>query len=329
MNALGRIGTAFLAYGGPNLAWRVFTGAGSRLLVLVYHRVLAPGETGFDPTQSYVSVPEFKEHVEGLLRKRRPVQLADVVGGDVPAGPSFAVTFDDGYADNLRVAYPILRDFGMPATVFLTTDAVSGRAALWWDRLWNALSRSDPDSFSALGRTYTLRNNADRVNAQGDLTALLKRRPDRDAVIGDIESQLGSRKNPPGDLYLSWDDVRTLSANGWEIGAHTKTHRILTTLPQEEAFAEIEESAAEIENETGVRPRLFAYPNGRAGDFDEEIITHLKTVGFIGAAAGDAGPETNELNPFAVKRVNLKGGETRSTFQLKVSGLYYKLKDRR
>jgi len=326
MKLINRIGAAVCAHCGPDFAWSLATGVSRRPVVLTYHRVLSNFDKAIDKTQRDVTEREFQFHVERLLSRRRPVLLYEIVWGEIGDGQVFAVTFDDGYGDNYRTAAPILRQLGVPATVFVTTDPVSGRGWLWWDRLANALTRSIGGSLSVFGREYEIKTEADVWNAQAELIGMLKRSPDRDTVIDDIVKQSGAKDEPQPGLYLTWDDVRALRDVGWEIGAHTRSHRILTSVPRKDAFAEIDDSADEIELETGTRPRLFAYPNGRPEDFNGEIITYLKKTGFVGACAGDGGPETKEPDPFTVKRIGPKGGETPSIFRLRVSGLYYKLK---
>ncbi|UCE27367.1 MAG: polysaccharide deacetylase family protein [Candidatus Coatesbacteria bacterium] len=326
MNFINRIGAAVSAYGGPDFAWRLATGLSRRPVVLTYHRVLSSSDEVVDKTQRDVTKGEFRAHVKRLLSRRRPVTLYDIVKGEIGDGQVFAITFDDGYGDNFRTAAPILRELGVPAAVFVTTDPVSGRGWLWWDRLAYALTLSVGKSVSALGRNFEIASEADVWTAQAELTRTLKRATDRGAVIREIAEQSGMGNEPPPGLYLTWDDVRALRDDGWEIGAHTRSHRILTSLPREDAEIEIDECAREITDETGTGPRLFAYPNGRPGDFDDGIIAHLKETGFVGACASDAGPESNEPDPFAVKRIAPKGGEPASVFRLRVSGLYYKLR---
>lgn len=326
MKLIKRIGAAICAYGGPNAIWKIAVGSRRSPVILAYHRVLSRRDATIDRTQRYVTENEFKAQIEYLLLRRNPLPLIDIVTGEIGDGSVFAVTFDDGYGDNYRTAAPILKDFGVPASVFVTTDPVSGRGWLWWDRLVDALMRSVGKTFAAFGRDWAIKTETDVWNTQTELTKLLKRKADRDDTIESIEEQLGVNENPPPGLYLTWGEIRELQTDGWEIGAHTKSHRILTSIPREDAFEEINESADEIENKTSTRPRFFAYPNGRAEDFDGEIIVHLKKAGFIGAVAGDAGPETRGIDPFAVKRIGPKSGEPRSVFLIRLSGLYYRFR---
>jgi peptidoglycan/xylan/chitin deacetylase (PgdA/CDA1 family) len=318
--------TALLAYGGANWTWKTLTGAGRRPVVVVYHRVLAGGELPVDRTQRYVTAAEFTRQITHLLRTRRPTTLAEVVAGADGARPAFAVNFDDGYGDTYRVAFPILRELGVTATAFVTTGVVSGGTWQWWDRLAHALSKSIGKTFRAAGRVYHLANEGAADSAQAALTVALKRSPRREAMVEDIETQLGVANCVPEGLYMSWEEIRTLRRCGWAIGAHSRTHRIYSSMTAEETRADVEGCAAHLEREIGERPRLFAPPNGRPGDYNDEVIATLREAGFAGAVTMVGGPVQPRAGPFRIARVAPQGGEPWGLFLLRLSGLYDKLK---
>lgn len=317
---------ALLAYGGANWVWKALTGANARPVVVVYHRVLAGDERPVDRTQRYVTAAEFKRQITHLLRTRRPTTLAELVADADGAGPAFAVNFDDGYGDTYRVAFPILRELGVTATAFVTTEVTSGEAWQWWDRLAHALSESIGRTFRAAGRVYHLADEEAADKAQAALTVALKRSPRREETVEDIESQLGVADGVPEGLYMSWEEVRTLRRCGWTIGAHSRTHRIYTSMTAEETRVDVEGCAAHLEREIGERPRLFAPPNGRPGDYDEEVIAILRRAGFAGAVTTVGGPVEPRAGPFRIARVAPRGGEPWPSFLLRLSGLYDRLK---
>jgi peptidoglycan/xylan/chitin deacetylase (PgdA/CDA1 family) len=328
MSLLKKAATAILAYGGGNWVWKALTGADRRPVVVVYHRVLAPGERPIDRTQRYVTAAEFTKQIAYLSRTRRATTLAELVTDADGAGGAFAVTFDDGYGDTYRIAFPILRELGVSATAFVTTEAISGGAWLWWDRLAYALSESIGKTFRAAGRVYHLANEEAVDSAQAALTVALKRSPRRDEVVEDIVTQLGVANGVPEGLYMSWEEVRALHRDGWAIGAHSRTHRIYTTMTAEETRADVEGCAAHIEREIGERPRLCAPPNGRPGDYDDEVIAILRRAGFTGAATMVGGPVRPKAGPFEIARVAPQGGEPWALFMLRLSGLYDVVKRR-
>ena len=326
MNLFKKAAVTLLAYGGPNWFWRAATRAARQPLVVAYHRVLSGSERFVDRTQGDVTAAEFEKQVTYLLRTRRWTTLGELVSGADGAGPAFAVTFDDGYGDTYRVAFPILRELGMTATAFITTEVASGHGWFWWDRLAYALSESIGKKFQVGGRYYHLENEEAADSAQAALTPRLKSSACSEAVVEDIENQLDVAKGVPEGLYLSWEEVRALYAEGWEIGAHSQTHRILTSLTREEARADIEACSSRIEREIGERPRLFAYPNGQPGDYDDGVIACLRATGFLGAVTMVGGPVSERTDPFRISRVAPRGGEPWALFLLRLSGLYDKVK---
>ena len=104
---------------------------------LSYHRVNDSGHPFFGGTPTRL----FRRQMD-LLRSRFDVQpLRVLTSGDVPRN-AVAITFDDGYRDNYTHAFPILRELGIPATIFLVTEAVDGNGMIWHDRIFDAYHRT-------------------------------------------------------------------------------------------------------------------------------------------------------------------------------------------
>jgi peptidoglycan/xylan/chitin deacetylase (PgdA/CDA1 family) len=97
--------------------------------VIAYHAV---GDCADDPYGLFVSKSDFEKQMAFLARRREVVPLDVVVAGEGFRGPTVAITFDDGYRNNLTVAAPILRRFGLPASVFVATGWL-GRKIEWMD----------------------------------------------------------------------------------------------------------------------------------------------------------------------------------------------------
>ena len=113
-------------------------------LILMYHRIALDE---IDPWHLCVSPQNFVAQMDVLRRRRRPMRLADLTHdleeGRCPRG-AVVVTFDDGYADNLVSALPVLEAFDVPATVFCTAGAVGRDEPFWWDRLAGLLLAPQP-----------------------------------------------------------------------------------------------------------------------------------------------------------------------------------------
>lgn len=317
-----------LAYGGADGFWRLINRSRHKPVVLAYHRVVKSGGEDADVTQGYVNVEQFERQIQEVTNKRRAVTVAEWLGKGSPVGPYVMVTFDDGYKDNLENAFPILEKYGVAASLYVTTDAVAGRRALWWDRLSGVFAAARGKAVDIDGRIFQIRNARDQAEAQAYATALWKRDPERDAKIDRLCDLLGVDGPMLPGMYLGWDQIRGLSDAGWEIGAHTRTHRVLTTLTAAELEEEVAGAAAEIAAALGKRPTTLSYPNGRPGDFNVEVKAMLRAAGFRGALTMLGGLVEKSGDVFEIPRVVPKSWESPAVFRMQLSGLYYRLKGR-
>jgi peptidoglycan/xylan/chitin deacetylase (PgdA/CDA1 family) len=209
------------------------------------------------------------------------------------------LTVDDGYRDFADIAVPILSRYGIPATVFVARDFIDGGRWYWWDRIDHAFVQTASHRARVrLGDRgtceYSWNAPAEKALAQRRFTEDCKEIDDtaKWQAIEELETEL--RVEVPVDVPVryrgvTWDDVRKLSDAGIEIGGHTVTHPILSRVPPERAEAEVVECLDAILHHTGKRPRTFAYPNGRRGDFTPWVMDVLDREGIIGAVTGEHG----------------------------------------
>lgn len=251
-------------------------------VVLCYHRVLAEPDV-LDPDGMTAAV--FARHMRVLRRFFRPVPLADLVNGarDGSVAPgSVAVTFDDGYADNLEVALPILRQEGIPATVFVATAGLDG-VTMWNDRIIEGMRRLlGSEAFAGVLAEFSVDPSLPPGEAVRRLVLALKFRSprERDEMAGYIETRAGGldQRKP---LMMGPREVAALARAGITIGAHTVSHPILCSLPDAAALAEMVESRARLEGIVGSAVTQFAYPNGRPNrDYDARHVEMARSAGF-------------------------------------------------
>jgi peptidoglycan/xylan/chitin deacetylase (PgdA/CDA1 family) len=235
-----------------------------------------------------------------------------------------AITFDDGYRDNLVCAAPILARHGLPATVFLATGFIGTGAIAWFDELALAFRDTTADAvITPWGDVLGLATLDERLRALAVALGRLKRSPDderREAMERLVERLGGVDRGFARTLMLGWDDVRRLRAGGFSIGAHTVTHPILSRVSVERAAAEILGSRTIIEAECGVAPRAFAYPNGRRGDYDDTVVRLVREAGFACALTTRFGVNTPATPRYELRR----GGPWETdlpTFALKMASL--------
>ncbi len=287
-------------------------------MVLTYH-----GLVEHDPPAArrplfkiFVTAAAFREQMQ-LLRSRHCVvpldRLVDhLSAGAPPPDRLAAVTFDDGWRSTRRLAAPILRELALPATVFLATGLVdSGARGLWTQRLWNALLHAGegpgPDG-AAVRR----------------IVDSLKRMPAgaRDAALAALHARHG--EGPPlgaAHEFLSWREARELADFGVACGAHTVDHEILARLPLAEAERQVAESKDAVERETGEPCRLFAYPNGGAGDFGPEHASLVARHRFAAAVTQIPGRNAAGADPFRLRRIDVGLDHSRDAFLAALDGL--------
>jgi peptidoglycan/xylan/chitin deacetylase (PgdA/CDA1 family) len=235
-------------------------------IVLLYHRI---AEERHDPFGLCVSPANFAAQLELLAAEHEPVSLGELVAR-VRAGAAtrreVAITFDDGYVDNLEVALPLLQRRGIPATFFISSGQVVSGRGFWWDELEAALRR-DPKPASP---HLAFQELHDRLVAMPPA--------ERDAALAAIlEASPDTREAERSRRPLTASEVRAIAADPrMEIGAHSVHHAMLTALGAEERRAEIRQSRADLEAMAGRPVRAFAYPYGY---FDDATVGEAREQG--------------------------------------------------
>ncbi|MDD7931111.1 polysaccharide deacetylase family protein [Actinomycetospora straminea] len=279
-----------------------------RLLVLGWHNI--------DPTPFYPAAPGagrrgFERQLAAIDRLGTVVPLSDAVdtlaaGGSLPPR-AVALTFDDGYADWLDAAVPALDRRGLHGTFFLVSDILSERIGAWWEELADAFDRCTATSLEWAGRTHDLTTPVARRAAQDALKDELKL-VDR-ATRVEAVSRIAGRLAPPAPerppMFLDWAGARALAATGHGIGSHTVTHPILAREDAATQRHELAASRTALEEGLGQTVDLLAYPNGNAGDYDQQTMELARAAGYRAAVTTRPGLVGPQEPPFAMHRVVL------------------------
>jgi peptidoglycan/xylan/chitin deacetylase (PgdA/CDA1 family) len=231
---------------------------------------------------------DFREHLS-LFRRARVLRLDEIA--DTLSTPSrhrsggIAITFDDGFANNL-LAHELLREAGLPWALFVTTAGIDRQSVLWTTELSLLLLRGDQRRLNALDRMWQLHTTTDRQSAYDGIRGILKRlaAPQRIAVMDQIRDQF-----PDGETHrlldrfcslqmLRWADVRMLARDGVEIGSHGIHHELHhdAQVAAVRRF-ELEQSKLQLEERLGQRCPFFAFPNG---DASASSPAELATAGY-------------------------------------------------
>jgi len=273
--------------------------------ILTYHRVNDDG----DPFFSALPTAVFERQMRHVARNYRVLPLEDLVErlqrGGLPRN-TLAITFDDGYRDNLTHAAPILSRLGLPATIFLATGFIGTAEVPWFDRLAHGLKKSTMDVVrTPWGDELALSGLPARMRAMERTLEHFKRVPDEERHRGldELLTALGvTDQRIFKNLMLSWDDVHAVRGLGFSIGAHTVNHPILSRVTPQRAWTEILGSRTMIESACGAAPRAFAYPNGGTEDYTETVKRLVREAGFTCAVTTRFGLNTSNTNPWELRR---------------------------
>ena len=299
-------------------------------VVLTYHRLLEKWEPTLDYSQPgmVVTVPTFERQLAFLKQHFEIVPFGALLDGAGAARaarrPRCVITFDDGWRDNYDLAFPILRQEGIPATIFLTTDFIGTDRVFWHTELIHLLLFGELSRF--LGGEHVLAGypravrdavrqcaGPGRITSAEDADALvetLKATCEEDRIqdlIGGLAraAQLARPLLSGRRFFLDWDQVHEMAAGGFEIGSHGCSHRILTRLSTHEAHRELVRSKAEIESRIGRAVAQFAFPNE---DASPALVALAARAGYrtacVGAGAG--APAPRRLRTF--RRVGMHEG---------------------
>ncbi len=261
-------------------------GGRGTLLVLIFHRVLPEPDPLLPGEPDVVAFAAQADLIAAICRVLPLQEAVDrLYSGSLPERAA-CITFDDGYANNLTQAAPILKSRGLPATVFVATSFLNG-GRMWNDQVIESVrhARGELDLTSlGLGR-HGLEDVPARRRAIDALIGALKYSDphERAAQAAAIAERVGSDGN---DLMLTEEQVRQLRREGVDIGAHTVTHPILVAAAADDARREIAASKSILESMIGEPVTLFAYPNGRPRrDYAREHVEMVRQAGFSAAVS--------------------------------------------
>lgn len=261
---------------------------GARAIVLAYHRV---ARLQSDPFGLAVTPSHFHEHLEVLMGVGTPVRFDELHRSLSRASRRetlVCVTFDDGYADNLHVARPLLERHAIPATVFITSGQLDGAREFWWDEIDQLIELEDdeqfgraPDSSGPPSIPRGTPAKSDRVRTLREQLYSMSAR-ERTDLLNERWNERGATPTVrPTHATLSSMGVAELARDGLiEIGAHTVSHPHLPALSPQAQDREIVSSKRALEELVDAPVTSFAYPFGATSSSTRDRV---KNAGFSAA----------------------------------------------
>lgn len=273
------------------------------LRVLMFHGLTDKEHTGLENCQhKHLHVKHFEALAAHLAAHYDVLSMDELVehletGRPLPPYPA-VLTFDDGFASNYHLAYPVLRRFGLPFIIYLETEFVDQKRPIWVDRVDFTMQMAG-------------RSKRDLVSFKEKLKR--QTQPEIIAAVEQLEKETGhqlgnaDRDDVPAIYHpLNWDQVREMAASGLvSFGSHTHSHVLLGRTSPEVIRHELQESRRIIEKESG-RPCVhFCYPNGTPGDFSAASEQILREHGFRSSLTTVGGFNPIPCSPFLIRRLGM------------------------
>ena len=316
---------------GGSLARRVWSAARGRdrsLRILAYHRVLDddPDNFPFDGDLISATTEDFRRQMDFARSNFNVVSFRDLEECERAERPwperALLVTFDDGYRDNYTQAFPILKEFGLPATIFLVTGHIGRAEILWWDLIAYCLQHTQlraaalPEVSSAPLPLSTREERRDAIRQTLDWIKLATEEIKRD-FLSRLPGELGV--SPPGNvesMHLNWDEVGEMARRGIEFGGHTVTHPILSQVSEARIEEEVRQSKRDIEERLGTKVFAFAYPVGEESSYGEAARRAVANAGYNFAVSYREGTVAADgFDRYALPRIRVEAAYSHKVFR--------------
>lgn len=281
-------------------------------IVLIYHRVAILKK---DPELLTVSPKKFEEQIRYLKENCHVISLKEMTSNlkrnKIPKS-AIIITFDDGYADNLYNAKPILEKYGISATVFVTTGNILSGREFWWDELEriffeeNITCKQLEIRINDVTYSRLIQDEKDSLTAYRYLQKNMKliSSSEREEVLKNLFQWAGlKRTTRESHRVMTAEELKELAKEGMiEIGAHTVTHPSLSSGSPEQQLFEIRDSKSVLENILGLKINSFSYPFGSTEDADKKTMDLVRQSGFECGIANEQGNVSRNDNLFWIKR---------------------------
>jgi peptidoglycan/xylan/chitin deacetylase (PgdA/CDA1 family) len=283
--------------------------------IFLFHGVVDRVETEVrNYTRKHLPADDFSTVLQALKARGNAVSIDQIVAGrageeSIPEY-AFAVTFDDGFENNLTIAAPLLAQARVPATFYVSTDFVDRNRMSWIDRIEYVVAAAArghlnlPWATVAFDDAASKRRLLDAIRREVKSTSSIA----PDELASDVQQQLGFSEiwssSHPLDQKMNWSQVAKLAAMpGCTVGGHSHTHAILSFLDDESLRAEIDTSLRLLNEKAGVIGHHYSYPEGLAHCFDDRVIRILKERGVVCAPTAIDGVNDAGVDLFHLRRI--------------------------
>lgn len=267
-------------------------------------------------TGKHVLADEFATLLKALSKVGVPLSMDEIIDLQRSGGPyppnSFSITFDDGFENNYTVAAPILKDFGIPAVFYVTTDWISKNQMSWVDRIEFCLEHTPSGAVHLPWEKHTreFRVVAEKMEIASEIRRHVKVTPgiDIEFFVAGFFDQCGCEfiisSGDPLDQKMTWAQVAELNEDPmFTVGGHTETHAMLGHVPRDVCEREIDGSLNSLWCNAHIGPRHYSYPEGTETSFNDNVIALLKSRGVVCCPTAIDGINDSSESLFYLKRI--------------------------
>ncbi len=299
------------------------------LTILAYHRITDDKINDFPFDFELISADRdnFEYQVQHVKKHFNPITLEQLVlslegGISLPDKP-ILITFDDGFDDNYYNAFPILKKYAVPATIFVSAGFVSTDKVLWFDEIAAIVKQTTEEylMLDVVNEKFSLGSTLEeRELAAQNICEFLKRVPNKIrlevlSLLKEAYSGILAETDLSKSKILSWEQIQEMNQSVISFGSHTMTHPILTNLNDDELEYELRQSKKVLESKLGATIDTFAYPNGGITDISHKIDDMLERLGY--KVSFSYLPGTNPLpikSKYRLKRIHVEHHINKSYF---------------
>ncbi len=298
-------------------------------LIIAYHRF-----TDIIPvydikgTVSNGTAADLSEEIKFLKETFRIVSMDEMmadINKPLSLRETAVLTFDDGYRDNYEYVYPVLRKHNVPASIFITCNIIDNKDMLWFDRVAFLFGKLPAGEYRVpfLGKALVPKQGKRRASIIFAESLKPLKKEHLDEIIGCLEKAAGVKLDEALfkalNLYLNAGDIKTMSADGVCIGAHTLSHCILNRVSPENAEREMVESKRILESITGRSVDYFSYPDGKIEETDRYLVDMAARCGYKAAVTTNFGLNRNLSCDDALALRRVCGGQNFLDFRYNIS----------
>jgi len=321
-SSVKRIVAAFLYYSGIIRGlWSVYDNPS---IILAYHRVLPKDsdDISFIQPGMYVTVETFEKQMAFISRRFNTMRLDDITRTSNPKNACI-VTFDDGWADNYAYAFPILKKYGIHATMFVSTNIIGSNELPWTDRVAYYTYNSALDNIIQVTECAWKKIGKESSGIQQFIKDKrffvervifdMKKMKNQEilSVMDEFDSKFSYEKEclMKSRPWMTWDEIMEMKDGGISFGSHAHNHLILTSIPLRQVQDEVVMSKRILFERMGARVTMFSYPNGC---YNNEIIRVISENGFTKAVTTKKGFINESRSLLSLNRIMIHDDMTNS-----------------